>query len=115
MRMATASVIRSMGWNVLTFESAAAFLGSGVIGQTHCLISDVTMPGMSGIEMLAHLVSNGCAPPTIFLTGFPTAHDEALARANGALAYLTKPADFNVMQRSVQRALDKTGASNAGQ
>ncbi|MEX3940497.1 response regulator transcription factor [Paraburkholderia sp. BR10937] len=113
MRMATASAIRSMGWDVLTFESAAAFLDSGAASQTHCLISDVSMPGMSGIEMHACLLANGYAPPTIFLTGYPTARDEAAVLANGALAYLPKPADFDIVARSVKCALDKARSPRA--
>ena len=93
-----------MGWDVLTFESAAAFLGSGAVDRTRCLISDVSMPGMSGIEMHARLLANGCAPPTIFLTGYPTARDEAVVLANGALAYLPKPPDFKIVLGNIQRA-----------
>jgi FixJ family two-component response regulator len=105
-RIATASVVRSMGWEVLTFESADAFLGSGAVHQTRCLISDVSMPGMSGIEMHACLLANGYAPPTIFITGHPTARDEAAVLANGALAYLSKPADFTIIIGNIQLALD---------
>jgi len=113
MRMATASAIRSMGWEVLTFESASAFLDSGVVSQTHCLISDVSMPGMSGIEMHACLLANGYAPPTIFLTGYPSARDEAVVLANGALAYLPKPTDFDIVARNVKCALDKARSPRA--
>jgi FixJ family two-component response regulator len=113
MRMATASAIRSMGWEVLTFESASAFLDSGVVSQTHCLISDVSMPGMSGIEMHASLLANGYAPPTIFLTGYPSARDEAVVLANGALAYLPKPTDFDIVARNVKYALDKARSPRA--
>lgn len=102
-----------MGWDVLTFESAAAFLESGAVRQTHCLISDVSMPGMSGIEMHASLLANGYAPPTIFLTGYPTATDEAVALANGALAYLPKPTDFDIVVWNVQCALDKARSPRA--
>jgi len=113
MRMATASAIRSMGWEVLTFESALAFLDSGVVSQTHCLISDVSMPGMSGIEMHACLLANGYAPPTIFLTGYPSARDEAVVLANGALAYLPKPTDFDIVARNVKYAFDKARSPRA--
>jgi FixJ family two-component response regulator len=89
----------------MSFESAEAFLSSGAVGQTRCLISDVTMPGMSGIEMHSRLISWGCAPPTIFITGFPNAQDEAVVLANGALAYLEKPVDSRVILDWVRKVM----------
>jgi FixJ family two-component response regulator len=104
-RKATENLIRSMGWDVLSFDSADSFIASGAVYRTGCLISDVTMPGMSGIEMHALLISQGCAPPTIFITGYPNAQDEAIVLANGALAYLEKPVDANTMLAQVQQAI----------
>jgi FixJ family two-component response regulator len=106
-REAIESLIRSMGWAVLTFDSADAFLNSGAVSQTQCLISDVTMPGMSGIEMHAKLLALGCAPPTIFITAYPRARDESVALANGALAYLEKPVDSSVILEKVRQATGK--------
>ena len=94
-----------MGWAVLTFDSADAFLNSGAVSRTQCIISDVTMPGMSGIEMHAKLLSQGYAPPTIFITAYPTAWDESVALANGALAYLEKPVDSSVILEKVREAI----------
>jgi len=102
------SLIRAMGWEVLTFDSADAFLRSGAVYKTRCLISDVTMPGMSGLEMHAQLRSQGNAPPTIFITAYPTAQDESVALANGALAYLEKPVDSSVILEKVREAIGKT-------
>jgi FixJ family two-component response regulator len=104
-RNATENFKRSMRWEVLSFESADAFLVSGAVSQTRCLITDVTMSGMSGIEMYAHLISQGCVPPTIFITGFPNARDEAMALANGALAYLEKPVQTSVISDWVQKLM----------
>ncbi len=104
-REAIANLIRSIGWEVLSFDSAEAFLDSGTVRRTRCLISDVTMPGMSGIEMHKHLLAKGCAPPTIFITGYPSAQDEATALTNGALAYLPKPVDSNVISAIIQQLL----------
>jgi FixJ family two-component response regulator len=92
-RDATENLLRSKGWAIQTFGSASAFLASSAIQQTGCLISDVTMPGMSGLEMHAQLVSNGSAPPTIFITAYPNAIDESVALKNGAVAYLEKPVE----------------------
>jgi FixJ family two-component response regulator len=94
-----------MGWAVLTFDSADAFLDSGAVSTTRCIISDVTMPGMSGIEMHAKLLSQGSAPPTIFITAYPTARDESIALANGALAYLEKPVDSDIILEKVRQAI----------
>ncbi|CAD6534110.1 Transcriptional regulatory protein TdiR [Paraburkholderia hiiakae] len=101
------SLIRAFGWEVLTFDSADAFLRSGAVHRTRCLISDVTMPGMSGLEMHALLLSQGSAPPTIFITAYPNAQDGSIARANGALAYLEKPVDSSVILEKVRQAIGK--------
>lgn len=97
--------MRSMGWSVLSFESAEAFLVSGAASRTQCLISDVTMSGMSGVEMHALLILQRSAPPTIFITGYPTAQDRAMALANGALAYYEKPIDSNLILTTVQQVI----------
>jgi FixJ family two-component response regulator len=104
-RNATENLLRSKGWAVLTFESADAFLASGAVHRTGCLISDVTMSGMSGIEMHAQLISQGCAPPTIFITGYPNTQDESLVLTNGALAYLEKPVDSTVILAWVDKLI----------
>lgn len=106
-REAIENLIRSIGWDVASFDCADAFLRSGVAQRTRLLISDVTMPGMSGIEMHAQLAAGGIAPPTIFITGYPNAQDEAVALANGAIAYLEKPLDSNVILARIQQAVGK--------
>jgi len=63
------------------------------------------MPGMSGIEMHAKLLSLGYAPPTIFITAYPTVWDESVAFANGALAYLEKPVDSSIIIDKVPEAI----------
>jgi FixJ family two-component response regulator len=106
-REALENLIRAIGWKVLSFDSAYAFLNSGALSQTRFLISDVTMKGMSGIEMHTELISQGYSPPTIFITGYPSAQDEAMALANGAIAYLEKPVGSNVILSSIQKAIGK--------
>lgn len=106
-REAIENLIRSIGWDVASFDCADAFLQSGVARNTRLLISDVTMPGMSGIEMHAQLASRGIAPPTIFITGYPNVQDEAVALANGAIAYLEKPLDSNVILARIRQAVGK--------
>lgn len=65
------------------------------------------MKGMSGIEMHAQLITQGFAIPTIFITGYPDARDEAVALANGAIAYLEKPVGTNVILSGIQHAIGK--------
>jgi FixJ family two-component response regulator len=96
-RLGTASLVRSLGRHTRLFASAEEFLQSGQIAETSCLISDVRMPGMSGIAMHDRILALGYAPPTIFMTAFPTAGLKEKALANGALAVLEKPVDADAI------------------
>jgi FixJ family two-component response regulator len=84
-------LIRSLGWQARMYESAEEFLSSGQAAHTSCLISDVRMPGMSGIEMHECLRAQGHAPATIFISAYPTPALQAKAASNGALVLLQKP------------------------
>lgn len=90
-RRALGNLVRSFGWEARMFESAEAFLASGEVADTACLVSDIKMTGMSGIEMHEHLLAQGNAPATIFVTAYPTPALEAKATVNGALVLLQKP------------------------
>ena len=90
-RLALGSLIRSLGWQALMYESAEEFLASGQAAYSSCLISDIRMSGMSGIEMHERLRAQGHAPATIFVTAYPTPSLQARAASNGALALLQKP------------------------
>ena len=90
-RRALGNLVRSFGWEARMFESAEAFLASGEAADTACLVSDIKMTGMSGIEMHEHLLAQGNAPATIFVTAYPTPALEAKATVNGALVLLQKP------------------------
>nr|WP_128595298.1 response regulator [Paraburkholderia kirstenboschensis] len=96
-RLATASLIRSLGWDTRVFASAEEFLASASVAETTCLISDVIMSGMSGVDLHDRLLELGCAPPTILMTAFPTAVLQAKIHAkiegNSVLAFLEKPVD----------------------
>ena len=92
-RHALGSLIRSLGWEARVFESAEEFLSSGEAADTACLISDVLMPGMSGIEMHERLRAQGHAPATIFVTACPSASVQAQVASAGALVLLAKPYD----------------------
>jgi FixJ family two-component response regulator len=70
-RDATQSLIRSLGYNVETFASAEEFLGWFQVEETACLVTDVQMPGLSGVELQNRLISDGRDMPTIFISAFP--------------------------------------------
>jgi FixJ family two-component response regulator len=86
-RRATGSFIRSLGYAVLQFASAEAFLKSHRLYDTDCLISDVHMPGMNGIELQGKLIAQGHHLPIIFVTAFPEMKTRAQAFASGAIRF----------------------------
>jgi FixJ family two-component response regulator len=94
-----------MGWEARMFDSAEAFLASGEIVDTTCLVSDIRMSGMSGVEMHEHLVAQGQAPATIFISAYPTPLLQAKATSNGALVLLQKPYQASVMTHWLSVAL----------
>lgn len=104
---ATSGLVRSLGWQANVFASPEAFLQSAHIAETSCLISDVRMPRMSGVEMHARLLQLGYALPTIFVTAFPTAALRAKVMANGALALLEKPVDPAAIEHYLALVLGK--------
>jgi len=104
-RIATASLIRSLGWGVLLFASAEAFLQSRERADTACIVCDIQMPGMTGLEMQAYLVATGTMLPIIFVTAFPSDDAQRQASANGARAFLHKPVDAAEMTRCLEAIL----------
>jgi len=90
-REATSSFIRSLGFSAATFASAEEFLQSGCVRDAACLISDVQMPGMSGIELQEILMTRGERLPIIFVTAFPEMSERQRALAAGALGFFDKP------------------------
>jgi FixJ family two-component response regulator len=103
--LATANLVRSLGWGARVFASAEAFLQSSRIADTACLITDVRMPGLSGVSMHARLLDRGYILPTIFVTAFPTATLRATVMASGALALLEKPLDANAIIQYLDQLL----------
>ena len=90
-RHATLSFIRSLGYSAAAFPSADAFLNSNAVENTDCLITDVQMPGMSGIELQSHLITQGYRVPIIFVTAFPETEARGHALRAGAIGFLGKP------------------------
>jgi FixJ family two-component response regulator len=106
-RATTDSLVRSLGYVVNTFASAEEFLRSDRLDDVSCVIADVQMPGMSGVELQAHLLTQGYRVPFIFFTAFPNEQIRAQALKAGAICYLTKPFDGDSLVQGLQVALKK--------
>ena len=100
-------LLRSAGFPSQGFESAEAFLGSGHQHETACLITDIRMPGMSGLELQARLNAEHCRIPTIFITAHGDEEMRFQALRAGAVEFLPKPFDDEVLVESVREALDR--------
>jgi FixJ family two-component response regulator len=90
-------LIASLGYGVATFPSAAAFLSSPRIAATDCLVADVHMPDMTGVELHEHLRKAGHAIPTILVTAYPDDEVEQRMLSVGVECYLRKPFDEAVL------------------
>src|ERR1700726_1740599 len=106
-RATTDSLVRSLGYVVYTFASAEDFLRSDRLDDLSCVIADVQMPGMSGVELQAYLLTRGYRVPFIFFTAFPDERIRAQALRAGAICYLTKPFNGDSLVQGLQVALKK--------
>jgi FixJ family two-component response regulator len=104
-RAATDSLLRSRGYAVFTFESAEDFLRSAALDGTSCVITDVRMPVMGGIELQAILRARGSTVPFIFITAFPEGVVRTQAMNGGATCFLNKPFDAPTLIKYVEIAL----------
>jgi FixJ family two-component response regulator len=86
-------LVESLGYAAATFTSAESFLQSPVIAQATCLVTDLQMPGQSGLELQEALRSQGYQMPVILVTGYPNEKDRTRALNNGAVDFLSKPFD----------------------
>jgi FixJ family two-component response regulator len=102
---ATRSLLRSLGYRVATFLTAEEFLKSDQLREISCLITDVQMPGMSGIELQAHVKAEGYTFPVIVVTAFPNDGVRDRAMQNGASCFLTKPFSQESLTKHLDRAL----------
>jgi FixJ family two-component response regulator len=105
MRSALAGLLKAVGLATRAFASAEEFLKSGQQHQTACLIADIRMPGMSGLELQAHLNAERCKIPTIFITAHGDAKMRLQALREGAVEFLAKPFDDEALLDSVRAAL----------
>lgn len=106
-RASISSLLRSIGYSVQTFASAEGFLRSGQLNDTACVITDVKMPAMSGVELQALLLAQGHRVVFIFITAFPEENIRAQALNAGAIAFLTKPFDGPTLISCLETALRK--------
>ena len=104
-RASMASLVRSLGYNHAAFDSAEEFLKSGKISDTSCLITDVQMPGLTGIDLQERLIAKGHRIPVIFLTGHPDENVRARAMKAGAICFLTKPCNGDHLLGCLEKAL----------
>jgi FixJ family two-component response regulator len=98
-------LMRSMGYAAEAFASAADFLASPRLGETACLIADVHMPAMTGIELYRRLIDTGRAIPTILVTAYPNDADRVRALNDGVVCYLRKPVDEQHLKRCLRAVL----------
>jgi FixJ family two-component response regulator len=113
-REGTMDLLNSMGFIIETFQRADDFLKSNRLGSTSCLIVDVQMPGMTGLELYNHLVASGKVVPTILITAFPDDRDRARALRAGVFCYLTKPFNDNELLACIQSALENRKTDRRG-
>jgi FixJ family two-component response regulator len=104
-REAVTSLVRALGFEAAAFASAADFLHSPESGQTACLIVDMRMPGMNGLDLYRHLVVAGAPPPTVLITAHPEDGGRERALAAGLRFYLSKPLDPNELLGCIRAAL----------
>jgi len=104
-RKATDGLVRSLGYRSLTFASAEDFLESDHIEDTSCVITDVQMPGLSGVELQTVLIARGARMPMIFITAFPEDRIRRSVLEAGAVGFLSKPFEEAVLIEHLQTAL----------
>ena len=110
-RGAIARLIRSLGHFVAAFESAEDFLQSDRLNETECLICDVRMPRMSGIELQSNLIAKGYRLPIIFVTANPTESARKETLAAGAIGFLNKPFSEDTLIALLDEALRSRSAT----
>jgi FixJ family two-component response regulator len=111
-RQSACRLIRSFGYRTAGFASGEEFLAAD-LSETACVLLDVRMPGMDGLQVQAELAARGARIPIVFLTARAGADDEQRARAAGAVDFLRKPAAGAVLHGALQRALQSRANDDA--
>ena len=98
-------LVTSLGYRCLTFGSSEEFLESSQVSNTVCLITDLHMPGLNGLDLQEYLVQKGYCTPIIFVTAYPKARARERALSAGAVAFLSKPFEERSLISAVMSAL----------
>jgi FixJ family two-component response regulator len=106
-RAATNNLLSSHGYEVHTFASAVDFLQSSLRDDSSCVVADVQMPAMSGLDLLTHMRTRGYVAPFIFITAFPDESVRARALKAGAICFLAKPFAGPVLINCIETALNR--------
>jgi FixJ family two-component response regulator len=99
--------MKTMGFKVRAFPSAVDFLASASIEDTSCMIADINMPDMTGVELHGQLMRLGFDIPTILITAYPDDAVRARALADGVIGYLSKPFDEDALLECIRSALTR--------
>ena len=110
-RQSMVKLLTSLGYAAEAFPSAADFLASPLLPATACLVSDVQMPGMTGVDLYRHLVDVGHRIPTILVTAYPDEPTRRRALKDGVVCYLSKPVDDHHLECCLRSALE-SGKAN---
>jgi FixJ family two-component response regulator len=108
-RVAVRRLLKSAGFSVQSFANAEDFLRSGRQHETGCLITDIRMPGMSGLDLQAKLNADHCLIPTIFITAHGDEDMRLQAMRGGAVKFMVKPFDGEILLESVRAAFEDEG------
>ena len=98
-------LVESLGYNAVTFKSAEHFLGSDWVAATTCLITDVQMPGLDGLELQETLQSQGRHMPVILITAYPNEKYRTRALDSGAVGFLSKPFNEQALIKCLTAAI----------
>jgi FixJ family two-component response regulator len=109
-RNATQDLLNAAGFSALIFENAESFLGSPVRASVACLVADMRMPGMTGLELHEHLAASGSEIPTVIITAHPEELGRERAREAGITCFLTKPFTPEELIECVHEALARSRA-----
>ena len=112
-RAATNNLLSSHGYLIQTFVSADDFLRSNHLDDSSCVIADVQMPGMSGLDLLTHLRAQGYTVPFIFITAFPDDGVRTRALKAGAICFLGKPFTGPALIDCIKTALNRDGGAGS--
>jgi FixJ family two-component response regulator len=113
-REGTMDLLNSMGFVALAFERADEFLEFDRLYSTSCLIADMRLPGMTGLELYEHMVDSDRAVPTILITAFPDDKERTRALRGGVLCYLIKPFNESELLTCIRSALKLSQGNSRG-